>query len=253
MSLEGLSRFQAATVHLAISALVATAVMALMLAVWYPPPLFDAMGGKKLTVLIIGIDVTIGPLITLIVFDTKKKELAFDLAVIVTLQLAALSYGIYATHSGRPVFVVFAIDRFIVVSAAEVDEDSLSQARAEFRALPEDGPRVVAADMPSDARQRMTLFFAGFAGMGVQNLPLYYVPYGERLTEVLAASRAPERLADLSPAETDQLTRAAAQAARLPDQLRYLPLQTRYATLTALVDGKTGEFLSIVPIQPPNG
>lgn len=249
MTLERFTRFQAAAIHLAISGLVATATMGLMLAVWYPQPLFGAMGGKELILLIVGIDVAIGPLLTLIVFDTSKKELAFDLAVVATLQLVALSYGMYAMHSGRPVFVVFADGRFVVVSAAEVDDDSLSQAQSEFRTLPLNGPRVVAADSPSDVRQRVTLFFTGLAGMGVQNLPQYYVPYAERLAEVLAASRPLERLEDLTPEHEARLAHAVAGA---PDRFRYLPLQTRYDELTALVDARTGEFLSIVSIRPPN-
>ena len=53
-----------------------------MLAVWYPQPYFAAMGGATLILLLIGVDVVIGPLITLIVFDPKKKSLRFDLAVI---------------------------------------------------------------------------------------------------------------------------------------------------------------------------
>jgi hypothetical protein len=63
----------------------------LMLAVWYPQHYFAAMGGTTLILLLIGVDVVIGPLITLIVFDPKKKSLRFDLAVIAVLQLGALS------------------------------------------------------------------------------------------------------------------------------------------------------------------
>ena len=46
-----------------------------------------------LILLMIGVDVVIGPLLTLIVFDPKKKHLKFDLVVIAALQLAALAYG----------------------------------------------------------------------------------------------------------------------------------------------------------------
>jgi len=253
MSLKQMSRFRAAAIHLMISAFIAAAVIALMLAVWYPPSLFDAMGGKKLLVLIIGIDVAVGPLITLIIFDTRKKELAFDLAVIAALQFTALSYGIYAMHSGRPVFVVFTEDRFVVVSAAEVDEETLSQAPAEFRTLPENGPIVVAADMPGDMRQRMILFFTGLSGIGVQNLPKYYVSYEERLAEVRAASRPLQRLSNLRAEDEIQLVQAAARSRQPLESMRYLPLRTRYATLTALVDGASGRFLFILPIDPRDG
>lgn len=250
ISLTQISRFRAAAIHLTISAFIAVAVIALMLAVWYPPSLFEAMGGKMLIVLIIGIDVAVGPLITLIVFDTRKKGLVFDLAVIAALQVAALSYGIYAMHAGRPAFVVFAEDRFIVVSAAEVDDEALSQAPPAFRALPQTGPVVVAADMPGDVRERITLFFTSLAGMGVQNLPKYYVPYAERLSEVRAASRPLQRLSALGEDDRAALAQAAERSGHRLEDLRYLPLRTRYASLSALVVGDSGDFVAIVPIDP---
>ena len=93
MTLASLNRWKASALHLALSAAIGVAVVALMLALWYPQPYFAAMGGDTLILLLIGVDVVIGPLITLIVFDPKKKSLRFDLAVIAVLQLAALVYG----------------------------------------------------------------------------------------------------------------------------------------------------------------
>jgi hypothetical protein len=98
---QGVSRFRAGAIHLGISALITAAALTLMLVYWYPPPLFAAMGGTELVVLVVGVDVCIGPLITLIIFDTRKKELLFDLAIVAALQLTALGYGIYAMHAGR--------------------------------------------------------------------------------------------------------------------------------------------------------
>ena len=45
--------------------------------------------------LVVGIDVVLGPLLTLIVFHPKKKSLIWDLAVIVAVQLGALGYGVW--------------------------------------------------------------------------------------------------------------------------------------------------------------
>src|SRR5574339_472378 len=52
-----MTRWHAAGAHLLISALVAAAMLALMLALWYPPPLFQAMGGAGLALIVIGVDV----------------------------------------------------------------------------------------------------------------------------------------------------------------------------------------------------
>ena len=101
-----LSRYRAASYHLIISAGIAAITLTVMLALWYPSPLFAAMGGMELIALIVGVDVAIGPLITLVIFDMRKKELLFDLAVIALLQVAALGYGVYTMSLARPVFMV---------------------------------------------------------------------------------------------------------------------------------------------------
>jgi hypothetical protein len=77
--------------HPGLSALIGATVVVVMLTLWYPRPYFDAMGGQALLALIVGVDVTLGPLLTLIVFNPKKQELKFDLAVIAACQLTALS------------------------------------------------------------------------------------------------------------------------------------------------------------------
>ena len=93
MELASLNRWKAALIHLGISAAIGVGVVALMLFVWYSRPYFTAMGGDTLILLLIGVDVVIGPLITLTIFDPKKKGLRFDLSVIAAVQLAALAYG----------------------------------------------------------------------------------------------------------------------------------------------------------------
>src|SRR4030095_3232307 len=103
MELRSLNRFKAFAIHLAVSVLIAAIVLTLIIVIWYPPPYFDAMGGDVLLRLLIGVDVTLGPLVTLIIFDPAKPKLELDLATIVVLQLAALAYGGYVMFEARPV------------------------------------------------------------------------------------------------------------------------------------------------------
>jgi hypothetical protein len=236
---------------LAISAGIAALVLSLMLAVWYPPPLFAAMGGTELLVLVVGVDVCIGPLITLIIFDTRKKELLFDLAIVAILQLAALGYGIYAMHAGRPVFVVFAENRFVVVAAAELETEAIEKAdRPEFRTLSLTGPVWVAADMPTDSKELSDINFAGLAGLGVQHLPKHYVPYADRRDQVLADSQALELPASLPVESVSAIDGVLSRNGHDRKDVRYLVVATKHALLTALIDGKTGDVLGLVPVDP---
>ena len=117
MNLAGFTRWQAAAIHLGISAAIALAVVGAMRIAWYPAPYFDAAGGAMLLLLLVGVDVVVGPLLTLVVYSPQKKHLHADLAVIAALQLAALAYGVSVMYGARPVYVAFAGDRFELVAA----------------------------------------------------------------------------------------------------------------------------------------
>ena len=74
-TLVSLNRYKAAGIHLAISAAVAVVVLALLLLVWYPQPYFRLAGGAGLMLILIGVDVVTGPLLTLIVFRDEVKAM----------------------------------------------------------------------------------------------------------------------------------------------------------------------------------
>ena len=140
---ENLARFtrrQAALFHLGVSALVAAAIVAVMLLVWYPSPWFAAAGGRTLLILLVGVDVILGPLLTFIVFNPAKKSLVYDLAVIVMLQIAALIYGIHVMASARPAFVVYLRGGFDVVAANDVVTEGMGESKLpEFQSVPLNG------------------------------------------------------------------------------------------------------------------
>ena len=62
------ARWRAALIHLGCSAVLASAAAALVFLVWYPWPYSVLAGGIGLFILITGVDVVMGPLITLVVF-----------------------------------------------------------------------------------------------------------------------------------------------------------------------------------------
>lgn len=244
-----LTRFQAAAIHLTISALIGVGILLLMLSLWYPPPLFAAMGGRELILMLGGVDIALGPLLTLIVYAHGKKSLRFDLAVIATLQLAALAYGVHAMYWGRPAFIAFVEKRLAVVSAAELEDEALTKARPEFRILSKTGPVLVAVDPPTDPKEQSDVLFAGLAGLGAQHLPQYYVPYSSRQETIIATVRPLHQAKNLTEQEKTTLNDAIKRSGRTAPDLGFLPVTTRREVLTALVDARTGELVALVPIN----
>lgn len=80
-----MSRYKAASIHFLACLAVGLGTLALCWFVWYPAPMLIALGGHEIFLLVVGIDVVVGPLLTLVVFKAGKKSLNFDLAVIAVL------------------------------------------------------------------------------------------------------------------------------------------------------------------------
>ncbi|HSS27048.1 MAG TPA: hypothetical protein VLL50_03790, partial [Usitatibacter sp.] len=112
----------ASLAHIALSALIAFAVFLPIYFVWYPDVLFESAGGKDLFFLIVGVDVTLGPLITLVIFRPGKRGLLFDLVVIALLQTAALAYGVSVLFEARPAYIAYVKDRYEIVRANSFPE-----------------------------------------------------------------------------------------------------------------------------------
>ncbi|MEZ5729990.1 MAG: hypothetical protein R3E48_19625 [Burkholderiaceae bacterium] len=153
------NKLRAGGVHLLISATVVAVVVVLAWRVWYPGYLSIAAGMLTMIGILAAVDIVLGPVCTFIVYRPGKQSLRFDLAVIAGVQLLALAYGVHAIYVARPAYIVFAIDRFEVVSAAELEPRQLKLASPEFRGLPRTGPRLVAARLPGDREERNALLF----------------------------------------------------------------------------------------------
>jgi hypothetical protein len=117
MTLLGLNRYQVFAIHMAISLVLFFILLACITQVWYPGILFDTGNGWKAIALIVGIDLILGPLLTLIVFNPKKSSLKFDLWVIAIVQTAALIYGTWTIYSSRPLAIAYINTSFITFYA----------------------------------------------------------------------------------------------------------------------------------------
>ncbi len=110
------SRWAAFAIHLALSAFVFIALAAVIIFVWYPGFLFQTDGGWQGIRLIAGIDLILGPLLTLIVYNKAKKSLPMDLSIIALVQVSALCVGSYLVYQERPLAIIFADNKFITMS-----------------------------------------------------------------------------------------------------------------------------------------
>ncbi len=251
MNLQSLNRYSAFLLHLAISALIAATVVALVLWLWYPAPYFKAMGGDMLLRLLIGVDVVIGPLITLVIYDTKKPRLRQDLAVVAALQVAALAYGTYIMFEARPVYSVFVKDRFEIVAANSIEPSSQERAKPAFRALPLSGPLVVAAQPPRDPSEAATITMAAISGgPDVAQLPHLYEPYTSAAGSAAKAARPLVSLSQKGRETATAVDRFVTANGNGTRSLGYVPVRARNQDFAVVVDRKSGEIVGYLSVDP---
>jgi hypothetical protein len=243
-----MSRWKASGIHLLLSAAIAGAVVLFMLTVWYPWPLFEAAGGSYLVLILVAVDVTLGPLITLVIFKAGKWGLKFDLTVIAALQIAALAYGIHTVYLARPVYLAFTVDRFELVSAKDIDPaDLASVTREEFKRLPLGRPRYVAAVQPADQNERLRIMGTALKGKDLQLYPQYYVPYAEQMQDALTRAKPLNKLAERAPEAVEDYLRSSGRAR---DSVRYVPMMAARHNATVIVDAASGAVLDILLVDP---
>ena len=101
--------------HLVISFFIALIVVGVVFFIWYPSPLAKAIGVTHIFLMMLAIDVIIGPLLGLLVYKEGKKSLKMDLSIIILIQIIALGYGVYSIAQGRPVWLAYNVDRFELI------------------------------------------------------------------------------------------------------------------------------------------
>lgn len=250
VQLQTASRLRAAGIHFALSIGVAALAAGLVFALWYRTPFREISGGRELFLIVIAVDVVVGPLITFAVFDLRKArtELVRDLTVVGLLQVAALAYGLHTVAQARPVVVALEGDRLRVVRAIDLADTDLTRAPAGLRDLSWVGPRFVSTRQPRND-EKLEAIDRGLQGEDIGMRPDFWLPVDQTRIGLRNAAKPLAALAIRNPARRADLERSATELGLSPGQLGYLPILARRTDWSALVDLRSGEVVGYVDIE----
>ena len=220
-----MSRVKAALSHLSISVFVFAIFLLLVFFIWYSYPFNITEGVGDIVYLMAGVDIVLGPLLTLVVFKGGKKGLKLDLALIGLVQIGALIYGGYVIYSERPAWVVFAKDRFEVVGLSEIDTSKVPDKSLLVGVF--ERPKKVFAELPSGERATDIALQAFSGGVDIERIPEQYREYEPRIEEVLKAAKEFSNHADLRNESNVE-----------SDGLKWLPVEGKLNNIIAIVDVK---------------
>ena len=236
-------RIRGFLLHLLASSLLAIGTICLVFLVWYPSPLHQAIGVTNIFLILLSVDVVIGPLLTLAVCKQGKKSLVFDLSLIIVLQLSAFLYGIYTIAQGRPVWIAYYNDRFDIVQAFEMDHAYREKAKIEFQKLSFTGPEFVAVKIPEG---NSNIIAEGlFTGVDIPQRADLYQPYA---SETKLVSKKAQDLSELK--KYNSADNVEKELSKWPQANSFLPLKTNAQSMSVLLKRETGEVVAIVPLNP---
>jgi hypothetical protein len=118
--------------HLAASTLALSVVLGGLYLGWYRWPGWYLAVATPVILVMAGVDLALGPLLTLIIANPAKKHrtLARDISIIAAVQLLALGYGSVQLWNGRPLYYVFSGGILQLVQAYDLDPQDARLARA---------------------------------------------------------------------------------------------------------------------------
>lgn len=239
------ARLKAFLLHLTISAFIALLTLLLVFGLWYPAPLHEALGVTHIFLLLLLVDVTLGPLLTLLVYKVGKRSLVMDLTIIAVLQLTALGYGFWNVVEGRPAWMVYNADRFDVVTVVDIDTRRLEEAPTQYRNAPWTGPQWVAAVSPDDLDERQGLLFESIAGgSDLAQRPNLYRPLEEMAQAMHQRVQPLTALNNFNDPATVQTT-----LQKWPTAAAWLPLMARTKPMVVLL-GEDNGVVAIVELNP---
>ncbi len=245
-------RLRASGIHLAISLCVAMLAAVVVFGLWYPYPYREISGGRSLFMLVVSVDVVMGPLITLIIFNSAKprRELMMDFSIVALLQLAALSYGLWTVFVARPVHLVFEYSRMSVVHAIDIDPALLAKAPTDLQRLPLAGPTPIALRPFKNQAESFDATMAAVGGAPLSARSDLWQPYANSAADILRESKPASDLHTRFPEKAAQIDEAIKGSGKPEAQLRYLPLVGRNNAWTVLLDAQTAEPVGYIPLDP---
>ena len=234
------------SIHFLCSVLIILIASAIIFGLWYPEPLAKALGVTPLFLMLILIDIVIGPLFGWLVYKEGKKTLKFDLSVVIVLQICAFSYGFYAIAQGRPAWIVFDSLNFTVVKNSDIETKNIDQAKAEFQQSSWFKPAFVTTQFSSVSPQKTLL---NSATKPQSNLYIHYPVY---YTNIASAKMSiPLSALPLSLLEkyndkniVDKMT------GKNPQADAWIALSAPVQDMVVLIDKEKGEVIKIVDLRP---
>jgi hypothetical protein len=245
-------RLKAFGFHLLSSATVLTLALGALYLGWYHWPGWYLANVPPVVAVMVGVDVVLGPTLTLIIANPKKdrRELTRDIGIIVAVQLVAFLYGATTLWNGRPLYYAYSVNCLSVVQALDIDEQDMQSARRANLPLGprwNSLPRWIYAPLPSDSGEADKIMTSAIGGgADVIDLPRYYRPWEQGLADLRSQLKKVDDIKFFSKSEQQTLKRRMHEAGLDPERPVGIAFTGRTRPLLAVLDPASLKIVALI-------
>jgi len=244
-----LSRFQAFAIHLLISSAVLGSFLVFVFLVWYPQPFFVVEGLVQIVWVLVGVDIVLGPALTLVVFKTGKPGLKRDLSIIAAIQIIGFIYGANTFYQERPYFAVFYDSDYFEVIPASTMKD-ISKIDPDLNHSKFGGPIIVFVDSPTEIDD-LTIILEDMkkGGPSIHLRPEYYRPLKGHINKIFRLSRNLDELQKI-PANNAAISQFKTEYGERIADFVYFPIAGSLTSRLLVIDRETEAIVDYININP---
>jgi hypothetical protein len=246
-------RLKAFGLHLLASTSALTLVLGALYLGWYRWPGWYLSSVLHVVGIVVMVDLVVGPLLTLVVSNPRKPRriLGRDIALIVTVQLAALVYGTVTLWSGRPLYYAFSVDSLDCVQASDIDASEVTLALRENPSLAPhwySRPRWIWAPLPDDPDAAVHIVNEATFGSGkdVTEMPRYFKPWEQGLPKLRDRLMRLDDIKQLNKKEKQYLHGRLSADGLAPDERNLLIMWGGSRRLVAVFDPATLQIKALL-------
>jgi hypothetical protein len=245
-------RLKALGFHLLGSALALTLILGSLYLGWYKWPGWRLTDVTQVVLVMVAVDVVVGPLLTFVIANDRKprRELVRDVGIIIAVQLCALIYGTTSLWNGRPLYYAFSVSVLQLVQAYDIDAAQAQAGRDQNPTLAPHWyslPRWIWAPLPENTEETQKIVAeAVTGGDDVISMPKYFKPWRDGLPALRDHLKKIDDVAYFVKNQKQDLKEQAKAAGFPDDQANAMPLTGRGHPMLAIFDLKTLEIRKLL-------
>ena len=217
---------------------------------WFPGDYFVLSGIGKLLLVLVAVNLVVGPGLSTLLYKPGTWGLKFDLVLIACVEIFILGWALVEIDERRPAFAVFAIDRFEAVMRSEVDLSQLADSR--LATSPGFAPRLIYAELPTDA-EVMSQLIDDTVFLGKKDIdrrPEFWKPYTAGISTLQAVARPLEHFLTPNDRRAGPIRRWLARHRAEAQDYVSLPLRARSGDGIMIIHADIGYPAGVLAVDP---